>query len=118
VKLDGATTFEEAIFLIVFFALVFFVPAIVVWATYSERGGLKNFDLRELWMHQNRIDKFAVIILGTWWIHSSSMIMWTLLRTVLTQDYATYSGIWGAAVIAKIYFSPERQHPQDPPPKE
>ena len=108
--MNGDTKLEEFIFLSVFFALVFVIPAIVVWATYSERGSLKNFDLRELWMHQGRMDKLAVIIIGTWWIHSSSMILWALLRTVTTADYATYMG-WAIPIIAKM-FAPQTEPPK------
>ena len=93
------TTSEEWIFLFVFFFTVFVIPAVVVWATYCEKCVL---DLRDLWMHNGRLDKFAVIILGTWWIHSCSMIMWTLLRTVQTADYATYMG-WAIPIIAKMF---------------
>lgn len=96
------TETQEGVFLGVFFTLVFIVPAIVVWATYCKWCVL---DLSELWTHQHRIDKFAVIILGTWWIHSSSMIMWTLLRTVQTQDYVTYMG-WAIPIIAKMWAPP------------
>ena len=106
---DGASTTEEWIFLSVFFTLVFIIPAIVVWATYCEKCA---FDLRDLWTHQERIDKFAVIILGTWWIHSCSMIMWTLLRTVQTADYATYMG-WAIPIIAKM-FAPSGQQTNEP----
>ena len=95
-------TVSETVFLSVFFTLVFIVPAVVVWATYCESC---SFDLRDLWTHQGRIDKFAIIILGTWWIHSSSMIMWTLLRTVTTADYATYMG-WAIPIIAKMFAPP------------
>ena len=93
------TTSEEWIFLLVFFFTVFVIPAAVVFATYCDKCVL---DVRELWMHQGRLDKFAVIILGTWWIHSSSMILWTLLRTISTADYATYMG-WAIPIIAKMF---------------
>lgn len=106
---DSVFTVSEGVFLLVFFALVFVVPAAVILATYCERCVI---DVRDLWMHQGRIDKFAVIIMGTWWIHSSSMIMWTLLRTVQTADYATYMG-WAIPIIAKM-FAP--QGPPQPPP--
>lgn len=94
-------TLQEIIFLGVFFALVFVVPAIVVWASYSEHV---EFNVSTLWIHNERVDKFAIIILGTWWIHSSSMILWTLLRSVTTADYATYMA-WALPIIAKM-FSP------------
>lgn len=102
---DGRIDVSEAIFLTVFFILVFVVPALVIWASYSKNRRLENFDISDLWTHKNRVDKFAVIILGTWWIHSSSMIMWTLLRTVQTQDYATYMG-WAIPIIAKMFAPP------------
>lgn len=93
---------QEVIFLGVFFTLVFVVPAVTVWATYCEKCAI---DLRDLWTHQNRIDKFAVIILGTWWIHSSSMILWALMRTVTTADYVTYMG-WAIPIIMKMFAPP------------
>jgi hypothetical protein len=92
-------TIADKIFFSVFAVLVFVVPSIVVWATYSPR---LRFDLSTLWVHQRRIDKFAVIILGTWWVHTSSMILWTLTRTVTTADYATYMG-WAVPIIAKMF---------------
>lgn len=92
-------TSDEWVFLFVFFFTVFVIPSLVVWATYCERCVI---DLRELWMHNGRLDKFAVIILGTWWIHSSSMILWTMLRTITTADYATYMG-WAIPIIAKMF---------------
>ena len=61
-----------------------------------------------------RIDKFAVIVLGSWWIHSSSIIMWTLLRTVQTADYATYMG-WALPIIAKMFAPSSPPPPQEPP---
>jgi hypothetical protein len=103
------TPLHEFIFLGVFFSLVFVVPIIVIWASYSPVLG---FDVSALWMHQNRLDKFAVIIVGTWWIHSCSMIMWTLLRTVQTADYATYMG-WAIPIIAKM-FAPQGNPPAPP----
>lgn len=93
---------REAIFLLVFFVTVFVIPALVVWASYSTWGRLEKFDLSSLWTHNERIDKFAVIIMGTWWVHTCSMIMWTLLRTVQTADYATYMG-WAIPIIAKMW---------------
>ena len=97
--LDNSLTIQELVFLIVFFVLVFIVPAVVAWASYSPTT---KFDLSTLWTHQERVDKFAVIILGTWWVHTSSMVMWTLLRTVSTADYATYMG-WALPIIAKMF---------------
>ena len=105
---DDAITIHEIVFLAVFFILVFVVPAIVVWATYSPK---MRFDLASLWTHQDRVDKFAVILLGTWWVHTSSMVMWTLLRTVQTQDYVTYMG-WALPIIAKM-FSPSGGTPKE-----
>ena len=59
---DDIINVQEKIFLAVFFVLVFVVPAVVVWATYC---GHCKFDVRSLWEHNERIDKFAIIILGT-----------------------------------------------------
>ena len=99
---DNVLTLTEAIFLFFFVVLVFGVPALVAWASYSSYKALAKFDVSELWLHQGRVDKFAVIILGTWWVHTSSMILWTLLRTVQTQDYVTYIG-WAVPIIAKMW---------------
>ena len=99
---DNVLTLTEAIFLFFFVVLVFGVPALVAWASYSSYKALAKFDVSELWLHQGRVDKFAVIILGTWWVHTSSMILWTLLRTVETQDYVTYIG-WAVPIIAKMW---------------
>jgi len=39
------------------------------------------------------------------------MVMWTLLRTVQTQDYVTYMG-WALPIIAKM-FSPSGGAPKE-----
>jgi len=94
----NGTPLHEFIFLGVFFALVFVVPIIVIWLSYKPSV---DFDATTLWTHQGRVDKFAVIILGTWWLHSCSIVMWTLLRTIQTQDYLTYQ-LWAIPIIAKM----------------
>jgi len=98
---------QELIFLVVFCVLVFAVPCLVAWATYSEASRL---DLRSLWTHQERVDKFAVIILGTWWVHTSSMILEVLLRTVTTNDFMSYTA-WAIPIIAKM-FAPSAGQPE------
>lgn len=90
---------QELIFLAVFALLVFGVPIFVAWATYSDRS---RINLSSLWTHQERIDKFAVIVLFTWWVHTSSIILDVLLRTVTTQDMAAYTA-WAIPIIAKMF---------------
>ena len=80
--------------------LYFLVPWVLVQATYSEHTRL---DLAPLWTHQGRIDKFAVILLIAFWVHTSSLILWTMLRTVSTADYLAYGGIWITPIIAKMF---------------
>lgn len=89
---------HELIFLIAFVILIFMVPIAVIWASYNPKV---SFDITTLWTHQGRIDKFAVIIMGTWWVHTCSIIMWTLLRTIQTTDYLTYMG-WAIPIIARM----------------
>ena len=98
-NIDNVLNWSEIIFLTVFILLVFGVPSIVVWTSYSDR--FKQFDIRTLWTHQGRVDKLAVIILGTWWTHSAAMILETLLRTVHTQDWVTYH-LWAIPIITKM----------------
>ena len=109
---DNILTLAEYIFLFFFVVLVFGVPALVVWASYSTYKGLAKFDVSTLWTHQERIDKFAVIILGTWWIHSCTIILWTLLRTIQTQDYVTYMG-WALPIMLKMW-APSNGKPSQP----
>ena len=99
VNADNIITLQEWIFLIFFIVLVFGVPSLVAWLSYSEK--FKRFDLRSLWEHKERKDKLAVILMGTWWLHSCSMVMWTLLRTVTTADWTTYQ-LWALPIIAKM----------------
>lgn len=96
---DGILDWSERLFLIVFFFLYFGVPALAVWASYCEKCAV---DLRDLWTHHGKPDKLAVIILGTWWVHTCSMILWTLLKTINTTDYLTYMG-WAVPIIAKMF---------------
>jgi len=99
---DGILTVQEWIFLGVFALLYFVVPALVVWASYCEK--CINIDLRDLWTHNNRPDKLAVIILGTWWVHTCTVILWALREHASTADFATYMG-WAIPIIAKMFFS-------------
>jgi hypothetical protein len=98
---DDVLTLREYIFLGFFVLLEFLVPIFVIWASYSERV---RFNLTSLWVHQGRIDKLAVIMMFTWWTHTCSMILWTLMLKVATTDYLTYMG-WAIPIIAKM-FSP------------
>lgn len=107
--MDGAFTTAERLFLLVFFLLYFGLPALLVWASYCEKCAL---DMRDLWTHNNRPDKLAVIILGTWWVHTCSMILWTLTQKISTTDYLTYMG-WALPIIAKMFAPPGT--PPEPP---
>lgn len=107
---DDIISNRELIFLAVFTILVFGVPLFVAWASYSDK---LNLDVRSLWTHHERIDKFAIIIMGTWWVHTCSMILWTLMRTVTTADYATYVA-WAIPIIAKM-FAPPTEPPKGTP---
>jgi len=99
VNADTFLSLPELLFLGVFFFLYFGVPALLVWGSYCESCSL---DLRDLWTHNNRPDKLAVIILGTWWVHTASMVLWALSKTVTTTDYLTYMG-WALPIIAKMF---------------
>ena len=100
-------TYQELGFLILFGLLEFGVPIYVVWATYSSKCRL---DLRTLWTHQERIDKLAIIIMMTWWTHTSSIILWTFLQKVTTTDYLTYMG-WALPIIASMFANRDPQPP-------
>jgi len=93
-----AILLKDLAFYIMFALLYFVVPWIVVSASYS---GRTRFNLSSLWTHKGQIDKLAVILMATWWIHASSMILWTVMRTVTTADYVTFMG-WAIPIIAKI----------------
>ena len=98
---------EERLFFGVFFLLYFGVPILVAWLSYCERF---KFDLRDLWTQNNRPDKLAVIILGTWWVHTASIVLWSLSKTVTTQDYAVYMG-WALPIIANQWLSEKKEKP-------
>ena len=79
--------------------LVFGVPALVVWASSNRKLA---FDWSGLWLYHGQVDKFAVIIMGTWWVHTCSMILWTLKHSVETADYVTYMG-WALPLMVKMW---------------
>ena len=108
---DSVLDWGEKLFLLLFFFLYFGVPAIVAWVSYGDRFKL---DLSDLWTHNGRPDKLAVIILGTWWVHTCSMILWTLGKTVTTADFVTYMG-WALPIIAKMWLVPSTPPPPDKP---
>jgi len=106
---DDVFGWAERLFFGMFVILYFGVPALVVWVSYCERWKL---DLRELWTHNQKADKLAVIILGSWWIHSCSLILWTLSKTINSQDFLIYMG-WAVPIIAKMFAPKTDQPPTD-----
>lgn len=110
-NLDDGINLSDIVFLLVFFVCIFVIPSLLVWASYSSSGPLEQFDIRELWIYGDKIDPYRVIVLGTWWVHTSSMIMWTLLRTIQTQDYVTYM-LWGTIILGKMLVSSKSEEPK------
>lgn len=111
---NNILTLAEWVFLGMFVLLVFGVPVLVMWLSYSDR--FKKLDFRSLWIHKDRMDKLAVIIMGSWWLHSCSMILWTLIRVVTTADWVTYQ-LWAIPIIAKILndaWAPKNGEPPKP----
>jgi hypothetical protein len=104
-----AVTTGELIFHSAFFLLFFGVPAALAWASYCER--FKRFDVSALWTnHQSgKVDTLLVIVIGSWWVHTCAVILWTLSRTVQTADFTTYMG-WAIPIIASL-FAPRRDPP-------
>ena len=99
--MNGNDVFDwtQKLFLGMFMLLYFGVPGLLVWGSYCEKC---KIDLRALWTHNNRPDKLAVIILGSWWIHSCTIILWTLSKSITTADFVTYMG-WALPIIAKMF---------------
>ena len=110
---DGLLSLRELIFLGVFALLEFGVPVFMIWASYNERN---RIDVKSLWVYGGQIDKLAVIIMGTWWTHTSSMLLWTLQGKVSTADYVTYMA-WAIPLIAKMFVpvAPAGAAPAVPP---
>lgn len=98
---NAVLTLNEKLFYGVFALVYFVVPAVLVWMSYSKF--FKSVDLSALWTHNRRADKFAVIILGSWWIHSCTLVLWTMSKTVTTADYATYGAIWITPLLVKMF---------------
>lgn len=103
---------REILFHAVFFALIFGVPVLVVWLSYTDRDLAKGFDISALWRTDDgtKLDRLFVIVLGTWWVHTCAIVLWTLSRTALTADFVSYSG-WAIPIIARMFIP----HPPAPP---
>ena len=90
---------KEVAFYVMFGVLYFVVPFIVVVASYSKRV---KFDLSDLWVYNERIDLFRVMVLIAWWAHTSSNILWTIQQQITTADWLAYAGVWVAPVIVRM----------------
>ena len=101
---------KEDIFIFMYLFLYLGVPAMLVWMTYCER--FQKFDLSALWVHRGRVDKLAVIVVGSWWVHTCSMILMMLSSTAASADYGLYMG-WAIPIIAKM-FAPQQAAPEEP----
>lgn len=96
---DGILSTQEIVFLVVFGLLVFVVPILVVWASYSKNT---HFDVSSLWVHQGRIDKFAVIVMCSWWVHTCVILLSALRGNVSTGDLTSYTA-WAVPLIFKMF---------------
>lgn len=105
-NVDNVFTLAERMFFGMFIFLYFGVPALVVWMSYGERF---KIDLSSLWTHNHKADKLAVIILGSWWVHTCTIILWTMTKVVTTADFVSYMG-WAIPIIAKM-FAPAKDSP-------
>lgn len=108
---DNVLDLGESLFLGVFFLLYFGVPMLLVWISYCERF---KMDLSALWTHNGRPDKIAAILMGSWWIHSCSVVLWSLSKTVTTADLLAYGGVWVTPLIAKMWLAPLGTPPAPP----
>ena len=90
---------KDLAFYIMFAVLYFLIPWIIVTATYSSKS---RIDLSQLWMYKGAPDKFAVIIMTAFWVHTASMMLWAFARSVTTADYLAYAGVWVAPILVKM----------------
>lgn len=94
---------KEILFHTVFFVLIFGVPTILVWLSYSDKDIAAGFDISALWKTEDgHLDKLFIIVLGTWWLHFCAVTLWTLSRTVVTADFVTFMG-WGIPIVARMF---------------
>lgn len=101
----------EYIFHSAFFVLFFGVPLYLAWASYSANRWI---DVSVLWTNHatGKVDTLLVIVIGSWWVHTCAVILWTLSRTVTTADFTAYMG-WAIPIIASL-FAPRRDPPDVP----
>lgn len=102
----------EFMFHALFFVLYFGVPGIIAWLSHSSRPFAQSVNMSELWTHNGRADKLAVILLGSWWVHTCSIILWTLTKTISTTDFLTYMG-WALPIIAQMVTRDRPSTPND-----
>lgn len=86
----------------VFFVLVFGVPIFLAWASATDNDRVKVVDVSDLWKHDGKIDKFAIIILGTWWVHTCAAILWILTKQFTNENVVQYMG-WAIPIIARMW---------------
>ena len=103
-------TTAEYLFHGVFFVLVFGVPVFLAVASASESRYMRGIDVSALWTHNGRPDKFAVIILGSWWVHTTAMILWILTKQINDTNVTQYMS-WAIPIIVRMFA------PQSPPQK-
>lgn len=92
----------DILFHVVFFVLVFGVPIFLAYASASESVRMRLIDVSALWTHNGRADKFAVIILGTWWVHTCAAILWILTKQFTNENVVQYMG-WAIPIIARMF---------------
>lgn len=90
---------KDFAFHIMFVVLFFLVPWLLVKMSYDDRYKL---DVSDLWTFNKHIDLFRVIVLSAFWAHTSSMILWTLVRQITTADWVAYGAIWVTPVIVRM----------------
>lgn len=109
---------KDIAFYTMFVVLFFIVPWTVVKASYDERF---EFDLSDLWVFNDRIDLFRVMVLIAFWAHTSSNILWTLVQRITTADWLAYAGVWVTPVIIRMVgaaFGSNNGHPAPAAPEQ
>ncbi len=103
---DAFLSWPERLFLLTFALLYFGVPALLAWVTYCNEGVFKKIDLREMWSVDGRADPLRAIMLGSWWVHTCTIILWTLSKQITTADFLAYGGVWVTPIITEILKRP------------
>ena len=87
--------------------LLLAVFAALAVSTYLANKGDNDFRIVDALMENGKASKWAIILFGSWIVHTWVLVSWVLNGAATLADLTTYGGTWVAPLVAKMFIKPK-----------